>query len=386
METGKRVKHSEIRAVAPLYLQPLRWMAYISVAAYHRIAYRVRAWGGLQRKRGPTLVVANHQHEIESPVMVADLGLRSLSWRDPIFTVSSRRMWEPGFFAERIPWLKLAREANLGWLFGSIGMQPIENELTARPFASIAHTIIGLEGDQDVERVFKERVVETLPKGVVNLRDLLTARNFAFARSPVRIADLLEPYKEHVMRATREQLDADIAHFEALQRDGATIFLTPEGFYSGDGKMQRLRGILGRLMPLATVVLAAVSYDPYVRKRLTLLYRVTPARADVPLETQLKATRPVTTSALLCTWIFERSGEFTPADAIGGVEHLLRELPEAAFVVPELRTDPGRAVRDALRGLQRYGRKHPSFPRTDDMIAYQMNFHQETLDGLRALG
>ena len=35
-----------------------------------------------------------------------------------------------------------------------------------------------------------------------------------------------------------------------------------------------------------------------------------------------------------------------------------------------------------LENLRRVGNKHPQFPRTDDMIAYQANFHAETLQGL----
>lgn len=374
-------------------------MAYVFVGYYYRIAFRIRAWGGLPRKSGATLIVSNHQHEIESPVIVADLGSHPFRWRYPIFTVSSRRMWEPGFFAERIPWLKVAREANFGWLFQSIGMQPIENELTARPYASIAYTLLGLDGDLDVDAVFKEPIAEKLPTGVATLSDLLSARHFAFARSYVRISDLRDPFKERVMHATREQLDNDIAHFEKLVQDGAMIFLTPEGFYSGDGKMQKLRGILSRLTPFAKVQLAAISYDPYVNKRLTMLYRVTPARDDLPLDTQLKATRPVTTSALLCTWIAERHLPFSEREAIVGVTTAVRALPKEAFVVPELRTNIDGTVRDAIRGMLRLGtlevrdghyvltekHTHPQFHGVGDVVQYQVNFHAETLDGLKAL-
>jgi hypothetical protein len=379
----RRVPRNSIRTVAPFYLQPLRWLAYVCVASYHRIAYRIRAWGGLPYRRGPTLLVANHQHEIESPVMVGEVGLRSFAWREPIFTVSSRRMWEPGFFAERVPWLRVAREANFGWLFGSLGMQPIENELQARPYASIAFTLIGLYGDLPVAGVFRERTREQLPPSIQTLSDLLSARHFSFARSHVRIAELVDPYKEAIMRTTREQLDADIAHFENLQRDGATIFLTPEGFYSGDGKMRPLRGILARLAPLATVMLAAVSYDPYDAQRLTLLYRITPARESIALDLQLKATRPVTTSALVCTYLADHP-DACEADVLQAVQDQLAALPTAAFVVPELREQPAIAVRRVLGNLRRIGRKHPEFSRTDDMIAYQANFHAETLQGLAA--
>jgi len=378
------VKASTLDRTANPYLQPMRWLAYIFVPLYYRTTCHVRAWGRMPRKRGPTLIVSNHQHEMESPLIVGDLGLRTFSWRYPIFTVSSRRMWEPGFFAERIPWLRVAREANLGRLFSAVGMQPIENELTTRPFASIAYTLMELEGDLAADRVFKPPVLTALPKGVEHLSDLLTARHFAFARSYVRLGDLRDAYKERVMHATREQLDADIAHFEALVRDGATIFLTPEGFYSGDGKMQRLRGILSKLQPLATIYLAAISYDPYVRRRLSICYRVVAAREGIALDTQLKAVRPITASALVCTYLAEHP-DASDAGVAQSVREQLAALPPAAFVVPELRARPEAAVHQVLENLRRIGRRHPQFPRTGDMVAYQRNFHAETLDGLASL-
>ncbi len=393
------MEHKLIRAIAPLALQPLRWAAYLSVASYYRVAYRIRSWGALPRERGATLVVANHQHEIESPVIVADLGIRSFSWRDPIFTVSSRRMWEPGFFAERIPWLVPLRAVNMGWLFGAIGMQPIENELQARPFASVAFALTKEHGNLDAATVFTSRAIDRLPPPARTLNDLLSPAHFAFSRTYVRLNELNEPYRGEILRSTRAELDADIAHFAALARDGATIFLTPEGFYSGDGKMRPLRGILGHLAPLATLWLTAVSYDPYDGRRLTMLYRVVPAIPAVPLEVQLKARRPVTTSALLCTFLAGDPQPFTLADAVHAVDEQLALLPREAFVVPELRAHRLRAVDGVLgemrrRGVleceaDRYGlaarRTHPQFARTQDMVAYQRNFHEETLDGLRTL-
>jgi hypothetical protein len=239
-------------------------------------------------------------------------------------------------------------------------------------------------------------VLSQLPPGVDKLSDLLSARYFAFARSYVRIPDIVEPYRDAVMRVTRTQLDADIAHFEDLQRDGATIFLTPEGFYSGDGKMRPLRGILAHLVPLATVWLTAISYDPYDAQRLTVLYRVVQAREGIALDLQLKAARPVTTSALTCTWIASREGSFTAPEAAAAVAEQLQHLSPSAFVVPELRTNLDAAVARVLREMVRRNtlvlrdgaytlgaqRTHPQFPRTDDMIAYQRNFHAETLEGL----
>jgi hypothetical protein len=268
----------ELRKTAPWWVQPLRWLAVSLISVYYSLAYRIVGWGRLPAARGGRLLVANHQHEIESPAVVAIQTLRTRSWRYPIFTVSSRRMWEPGFLAERIPWLAFFLSAvNLGPLFSALGLQPIENELHARPFVSLAYTLHARHGDLPVEVVFQARALKRLPPSVTTLRDLLSRAHFRVGRSIVTLSELNEPYRGETLAATREQLEADLAHFEALARSGGTIFLAPEGFYSGDGKMQRLRGVLSRLEPLASICLTGISYDPFVGRRLWLLYRLQPA-------------------------------------------------------------------------------------------------------------
>jgi len=389
-------REREALAVAPAWVQPIRWAAMSTVSAYYRLPYRIRGWGSLPRARGPALVVANHQHEIESAVIVSDLGLGSGSWRYPIFTVSSRRMWEPGFLAARLPWLVPLRAVNLGPLFGILGMQPIENELHARPFVSIAYALFRRHGDLPLELVFKERALERLSRAPQTLGGFLGPDYFHAGQTTVTLSDVLDPYRKEMLEITRSELEADIAHFENLQRAGATIFLTPEGNYSGDGKMQRLRGILSRLAPHARIWLVGISYDPFVGRRLSMLYRVAPAANDVPLDVQIKRTRPVTVSALLSHWI-RTSGvqACTRGDAEDAVRRGLDALPASLFVDPELRANPSRMVGAALRGMMRCGglrrdgsafrfaerAPHPGFPRTSDMLAYQQNFHQETLEG-----
>lgn len=388
--------------VAPLPLQPLRWASVLSAAFYYRFPYRIRGWGGLPRKRGPTLLVANHQHEVESAVLISDLTIASISWRYPIFTVSSRRMWEPGFFAERIPWLSsVLRMLNFGWLFSSIGLQPIENELHERPFVSVAYVLQDLHGDLDADVVFSERARARLPATVQRIGDLLRAEHFVVSRTRVKLTDVLEPYRKDLIQFTRAQVEADLQHFENLQRAGSTIFLAPEGDYSGDGKMQRMRGSLSRLAPLAQIWLAGISYDPFVGRRLSMLYRVGKADTDIPLDLQLKRIRPVTTSALLGTWLHERGEQpFTAQEALRAIEASITALPSVLFVEPELRSNPDRLTRRALQGLLQLDiaeldkdgvtyrlkpqRVHAQFPRTPNIIEYLYNFHRETLDGANA--
>ena len=387
-------------AVAPLWLQPLRWAAVLAVCGYYRIAYRVRGWGDLPRRRGPALVVANPQHDMESAVIVASMNVATLSWRYPIFTASSRRMWEPGFFAERISWLRFALQgSNFGWLFASIGMQPVENELHSRPFVSLAYSLSKKHGDVPLRDVFRDSAMAKLPPGLLTLNDLMLPRHFAAGRLYTTLSELREPYRTEALAATRAQLDADLAHFARLVSAGATVFLTPEGFYTGDGRMQRLRGLLGTLQPLGKKWLAGVSYDPFVGRRLSMLYHIVPATDGASLEDQIKASRPVTTSALLATWLSSRSEEFSAAEASQAVSAQLAALPANVFIDPDLRNKPEWMTRSAIAGLRRIGalreeggrlvitqqRKHPQFPHTGDMIAYQRNFHEETLAGARSI-
>jgi hypothetical protein len=382
-----------IERLSGVLMHPVRWLAYGCVASFYRVAYRVRGWGALPRKRGPSLLVANHQHEIESAIIVADQGILSLSWRRPINTVSSRRMWEPGFFAERIPWLRAVfRTVNLGWLFEGIGMQPIENELHSRPFVSVAHTLTQLHGDVPAAQVFRERALARIP-GVASLRALLAGQNFDAARTFVSLSELNDPYRAEMLAQTRKELEADIANFERIVQRGGTIFLTPEGSYTIDGKMQRFRGILSRLAPLAKIYAVGISYDPLIEGRFTMLYRVREADPAIPLETMIKRTRPVTVSALLATWLQSAPRSFNAGDAIAGVRAQLAALPSHLFVDPKLARDPARMTHSALVGMKNLGmldsfegrctmsdrRRHPQFPNTDDIIAYQANFHAETL-------
>jgi hypothetical protein len=387
-------------SIAPLWVQPLRWVAYLSITGYYHTAYRIRGWGRLPRRRGASLLLINHQHDIEAAVIVATLGLTSWSWRYPIFAVSSRRMYEQGFLAERIPWLEFAlRGARLGWLFSVIGTQPIENELHTRPFAGVVSALLAQHGDLLAADVFREGALARLPARARTLADVLKPANFKAARSNVTLSELREPYRSASLAATRVQLDADTANFERLVRAGATVFLAPEGSYSGDGKMKRLRGILPRLAPLARIWLCGISYDPFVGRRLSMLYRIAASVDGAPLDLQLKALRPVTTSALLAAWLSVTPGPFSIAEAIGAVSAQINALPPDLFVDPELRKNPAALTRSALQGLSRLGilapnadgfaltasRTHPQFPRTRDIIAYQVNFHEETLQGARSL-
>ena len=165
--------------------------------------------------------------------------------------------------------------------------------------------------------------------------------------------------------------------------------------------MNRLRSALTRFLPLADeVYVLAVSYDVFVGKRLSCLFRIVPPPDRSDLETSMRAPRPVTVSQLLASWLYEGDRPaFTRADAVAAVVARLEALPRGAFVDPELRRDPARRTHAALDGLMRLGtvversgtmrvteqRRHPQFPLVEDMINFQARFFAETANALERL-
>ena len=142
------------KPLSSLWGMPVWNAAMLSVAAYTGIAHRVRGWGRMSRRRGATLVVINHQHPIESTTIVSRLGVQS-SWRHPVFTSTGRRMWEPGFFVVEFPWLPgFMRNVSPGPLFTTLGFMPIENQLYARPIASLALAVHRERGALRIAEVF----------------------------------------------------------------------------------------------------------------------------------------------------------------------------------------------------------------------------------------
>jgi MFS family permease len=381
------------RPLSSLWGWPLRFAAITSNYVWDHLAYRVRSWGRLPRRRGPTLIVANHQHDFESPAIVSSTTVQSGSWRHPIFTASSRRMYEPGFFADRLPWLRFAlRAVNAGPLFMTLGLLPLENELGARALAAFAWAVHRRHGPLLIGEIFDDSVASRFPPETKS-GDLWRSEFFDRARAVVKVSTVREPYRREILDETRDNLEKDLALLEDVVRRGGTFYLNPEGHYSYDGRLRPMRGAVNRLAPLATIYLIGVSYDPFVSRRLSMLYRV--VRLDgAPMLPTLAAIRPVVTSQLLGAWLHNRDEAFTVDEAFAAVEERIATLPPRIFVDPELRRHVRRRVRAALplmvnwKILQRDGdryrttpeRRHPQFPFVRDILAYQAAFLGETLE------
>lgn len=373
------------KPLSPFWSVPLRFLVMVSNGTHVHIAYRVRGWGDFPSKRGPTLLVANHQHDLESPALVSTLSVTRRAWREPIFSAGSRRMYEPGFLAIRLhaPFL---RGYDASALFRAIGLLPIENELGSRTIGGLAWSAGRRHGCLALSEIFDERVAaEFAPE--TTTADLWSPQNFAKSQRYVRLTSLREPYRREELDATRSTLEEDIARMVGVVEAGGTFFITPEGHYTTTGALLPMHGLLDRLAPVSQIYLAGVSYDVFVGRRLSMLYHIVRLDDRALLRDTLAAIRPVTVSQLLASWLNGREGPIDDDAAIAAVERRLAELPRELFVDPELRRSPRAMARKALAGVRRLGggKLHPQFPAVTDMIAYQATFLRETIAGLEAL-
>ncbi|MBV8340596.1 MAG: hypothetical protein JO343_11675 [Candidatus Eremiobacteraeota bacterium] len=371
---------------------------------YYATVNRMRIWGRLPFHRGSTLVICNHQHDNDNTPAVTAMQLAG-SWSRPIYCAAGRRMFEPGFMAMRLPWLRpLLRRFDPTKLFLAIGLVPIENEIRSRAMASLAWWVYTRHGDLTLGEVFDEDIVRRFDPHAVQLRlrRLFSRRWFERANTMrVPIKNLREPYRTEVMVETREHLEPDYRRFEQLLAQGNTLYLTPEGHYTPDGRLGRLQTALMRFIPFAQqLFILSISYDVFVGRRLSGLFRILRPLDPDDLPSSICAPRAVTVSQLLAAWLFERKEmPFVRADAEAAVRSRLASLPANAFVDPELQRDPARLTRAALDGLCRLGAletrsgsmtlahacRHLQFPLVDDMVAFQARFFDETIAALERL-
>jgi hypothetical protein len=135
---------------------------------------------------------------------------------------------------------------------------------------------------------------------------------------------LKEPFRSEIRTLLRQEIQEDLGVVCDALRAGSTVYLTPEGEMTRDGRSGRLRLALDRLWPVArTVWLAAVSSDPWVGRRMVLHVHYAPAPERERLLPDLHRRRVITWAHLLARAI-------TAHPEGGSVESLLGDLTEAS--------------------------------------------------------
>jgi hypothetical protein len=361
---------------------------------------RIRQWGTLPAPRGPTVLITNHQHVDEGEIVYSRTYLKHP--HVPLIAVNSRRTFETGFFAARMPWTApLTRGMNPTGLWLRFGLLPIENHLHSRALISLAEEIRAAHGDLPLDAILPDDVLASLDLSGRRLADLWTPKYFARAQATVKLANLKQPYRRQALENFRATMTADIATVVERVRAGATFYVTPEGDFSHDGRMRPMRnGLTEAVLPVAEPWLCAIAYDPFRGRRLSMLYRIVqPADRD-DLGTSLAAARTVTASALVATFLCRAEGPFEANAARESVRAQLAALPANVFADPELRRRPDAVTGEALTVLVRLGilraagkryvltetRADARFPHVADMVTFQRNMLEETLAAAARLG
>lgn len=374
-------------------------VVYISRQLYLRFKIRVRQWGDLPAKRGAAVLIANHQHMDEGETITARAFFRDP--RKPLMMCNSRRTFETGFIAWRLPWsARFTRRLNLSGLWARLSILPIENHLFSRPLISFAEELRAVHGDLPLEAILPAEALAPLGLEGCSFSDLWRPEHFVSGQTWIKVARLQQPYRREVLENLRATTERDIAGIAERVRSGATFYMTPEGDFSRDGRMHFVRkGILDALAPFADLWLCAVAYDPFAPGRLPMLYQVVHCASPEEVATLLAASRPVTNSALLATFLIDAQGAFVAEDAVRSVREQLDALPDNVFVDPELRGNPSGAVLAALATLQKRGtldveneqyhltaqRGDPRFLHVPDMVTFQRNMLEETVESATRL-
>jgi hypothetical protein len=308
---------------------------------------------------------------------------------------NSRRTFETGFIAARLPWsARFTRRVNLSGLWAAYGVFPIENHLFSRPLISLAEELRAAHGDLSLDAILPAEAIARLRLEGRSLSDLWKLENFMRAQEWVKVSHLKQPYRREAIENLRTVTQRDLDAIVECVRSGATFYVTPEGDFSSDGRMHPVRGgIVDALAPFADLWLCAVAYDPFQEGRLPMLYRVLPYARVAELGVSLAAARPITTSALLGAYLLGAPECFAAEDAVREVRARLDSLPDNVFVDPELRQTPDVKVGSALAALAKRGtlsgdpagyrltasRSDPRFLHVPDMVLFQRNMLDETL-------
>jgi hypothetical protein len=360
---------------------------------------RIRQWGALPARRGPTVLITNHQHMDEGENVVRRTFLRH-PWK-PLVMVNSRRTFETGFFAARLPWTApFLRRFNASDIWARLSILPVENHLSSRPLLSFAEEIRAHHGNLPLTAILDDATIAGFGLTGCDLDDLWRLKFFARAQGWLKLSRLREPYRQEALERFRATLAGDIARIVDRVRSGATFYVTPEGDFSRTGRMHRMRsGITDAVLPFATPYVCAIAYDPFRGRRLGMLYRIVRPADPADLGHSLAVERPVTASALLGTFLAGREESFTAGDALAAVRAQLRALPARLFVDPELRRRTAAVVDEALAMLVRRGtlaraddrftltaqRTDTRFPHVADMVTFQRNMLAESIEAAASL-
>lgn len=299
-------------------------------AAYRRVVILPPAF----RVAPGTLVVSNHQRDVDGPmlgtVLVRRRGLR-FEWPLP-FYATREDLFRPGILSRlTVRWPRPVRallgRVSLAWFFPLGRAEPIRR---VREF-SLGETLRALAdagcGHDACSSLFnaRGRCEFRVPGGAT--LDALPAPSPAAIEAWWGLRRLSLAAFERISPAFRGTIDAQLAHFARRLDRGRSVYFAPEGGISADGHFGRIRAGCFRLAHLTRhppwLQPTGIAYDALAPGRPRAVVRMAPHfRADraldrrgfdAALRSTVLATVPVTPSHLLARWLLHGPARFTQA-------------------------------------------------------------------------
>ena len=298
-----------------------------------------------------TLVVSNHQRDIDAPLIAPVLcqrqGLR-FNWPLPFFA-SREDLFRDDFLAEYLhrwprPLRRLLGRVPLNGFFRAMRVEPIRR---VREF-SLTEAFTELPPTADSSQWLNPR--GRLERASASATDI-DERNKPPERRAWGLRRLHAQAREQLAPGFRTTIDAQLQRFTDLLAAGRVVYVAPEGRNSRSGRFGRLRAgaweLVRRSNEPPPILPLALSYDALQRGRLHAIVHVgTPLHAyaaadrgafDAMLEMQIRRLYPFNASHLISRFLVTGPAAFTTTDFGRWLEHARTRLGKAGLMLdPQL--------------------------------------------------
>lgn len=331
---------------------------------------------GFRIKPG-TVIASNHQRDVDGPmigtVLVRRRGLR-FAWPLPYYA-TREDLFRPGILARlTVHWPRpvsaLLGHVSLAWFFPLGHAEPMRRVREYTLGEALRALCEAGCGNDDYRIVLNARGRRELGiDRAVPLHALLMHADPKRLERWWGLRRLTLCALARIAPGFRATVDAQLAHFAGRLAEGHSVYFSPEGTLSRDGRLGRIREGFFRLCHSRAeppwIQPAALSYDSLAPGRTRVVIRIgNPFRANVDanrcafdagLRRAIVALEPITPSHLLARFLLHGPASFTPDELADWFTRGLAALRERNASLDPLwtRTDLSALARRRLHWLRR---------------------------------
>ncbi|MGH8281063.1 MAG: hypothetical protein ACRESA_09675 [Gammaproteobacteria bacterium] len=254
-----------------------------------------------------TVVISNHQRDADAPIVGTGLcQRRGLRFTWPLTHFAAREdLFRRGFLSEYVagwPLPQLLGRVPLRWLFEILRTEPIRRVREFSAAETLEAAVAAGLGGNDPAAILNARGQRDFCGRGGALPARLSALRPPTRRALWGLRRLRGAARQKLAPAFRDTIAAQLQGFAALLDAGQSLYFSPEGVISADGRFGRVRAGLRLLCGLTAVpprlLPVALSYDGVGPGRLRVVMRVGELQ-DAPDTTDNAAFSTAVRSAIL---------------------------------------------------------------------------------------